>query len=295
MLAMYTFDSPDMLYDFHDSNAVLLLAILIAIVKSTPGRLVDLADVVILLRLMWLIVICGFSGAHVVDEFQLARRTKKLTTLITAPSAILFRGIVVGSVATYNVWFWFRGVEFFNYGQQCATWTFFFTRLSADGRLQSFYQFTSVVLMLFPPSWLLAYFSILLASLAFSLGLMAIVLAIAIVLDAAIISVCMAVFVASGMISLIRVVRRSDSEVAFSDVEIPASDYVATWKTRFGANLLFQQVQVEFLTPFFHLWKRTRDAGHGNRDLTSRRTETIGPAKISEWSVKACCIIVLAH
>ena len=73
MLGMYTSDSPDMLYDFHDSNAVLLLAILIAIVKATPGRLVDLADVVILLRLMWLIVICGFSVAHVVDEFQLAR------------------------------------------------------------------------------------------------------------------------------------------------------------------------------------------------------------------------------
>lgn len=171
MLCMIDPESSDVLYDAHDSNAILLLAIFIAVVKSTPTRSIELVDVVIMLRLIWLIIVCGFSLAHLTEEYKRAQKAKKLAAFITTPSALGFRALVVGLVSIYNVWFWFRGVGYFQHDNPCPTYVFFFAKLAANGGLQSFYKFTSVVIMLMPPSWLLAYAVFVLASVALGLAM----------------------------------------------------------------------------------------------------------------------------
>jgi hypothetical protein len=171
MLCMIDLESSDPLYDAHDSNAILLLATFIAVLKSTPSRSIELVDVVIMLRMIWLIIVCGFSLAHLTEEFKRAKKAQKLAALITTPSALFFRILVVGLVSSYNVWFWFRGVAYFQHGNPCPTYAFFFAKLAANGRLQGFYKFTSIVIMLMPPAWLLAYAVLLVASVAFGFGI----------------------------------------------------------------------------------------------------------------------------
>ena len=151
MLAMTMSSLPDMLYDFHDSNAVLLTAIFVAMVKSTPAKSIDLADGIILLRMIWLIIVCGFSYAHLPREFRLVKKSGNLTAMTTAWLSLFFRTVVLGLVCIYNVWFWFRGIHFFSDNDACPTFAFFVARLQASGRLQRFYQATSIVLMLMPP------------------------------------------------------------------------------------------------------------------------------------------------
>jgi hypothetical protein len=190
MLSMVNQESLDALYDAHDSNAVLLLAVFIALVKSTPKRNIELVDVIILLRMLWLIIICGFSLAHLTDEYRTAKQAKKLTSLITTPSALLFRVVVVGLVSVYNVWFWFRGVGFFQGDASCETHAFFWAKLAANGPLQGFYKFTSVILILMPPGWILAYLAfciaviVAVAAIAYALALVMLILTLAILYPA---------------------------------------------------------------------------------------------------------------
>lgn len=160
MLGMVDIKYEDNLYDFHDANSVLLLAIFVALVKSTPSREIELVDVIILLRLLWLIILCGFSLGHLKDEYKKAKRSRELLPLVMTQWAFLFRCIVACGVAAYNVWFWFSGVSFFRRGistTECPTYAFFFAKLAADGGLQTFYKFTSVILVLMPPTWVVAY------------------------------------------------------------------------------------------------------------------------------------------
>jgi hypothetical protein len=173
MLCMMDQASPDALYDAHDANAVLLLAVFVAIVKATPSRDIELVDVIIMLRMLWLIVVCGFSLAHLTSEWKRAKETKRILTLITTPSALLFRIVAVGFISIYNVWFWYRGIGFFQQDGTCTTYAFFWARLPADGRLQTFNKFISVVLMVTPPSWILAYIAL---SVGFALAIWVIVL-----------------------------------------------------------------------------------------------------------------------
>ncbi|KIW57661.1 hypothetical protein PV05_02227 [Exophiala xenobiotica] len=161
----------EMIYDLHDGNAALLLAILIALVKNTPSKSVELADVVILLRLMWLIIICGFSIGHIAAEFRAARSSGKLIAILTAPTAAVFRWTVVGMVSAYNVWFWFRGVTYLRKDDQCQTYAFFFAELDIEGGLRSLYRVTSVLLVLCPPGWLLAYLGFLAGVLVLVMGM----------------------------------------------------------------------------------------------------------------------------
>jgi hypothetical protein len=184
MLCMIDPGSSDALYDAHDSNAILLLAVFVAVVKSTPSRSIELVDVIILLRIIWLIIVCGFSVAHLTQEYKRAKEAKKMAALITTPSALAFRILVVGLVSIYNVWFWFHGVTYFQHASTCRTYAFFFAKLAADGRLQGFYKFASVVIMLMPPSWLLAYAALIVALmvliLAISMFILGVVYAVAI-------------------------------------------------------------------------------------------------------------------
>ncbi|KIY01947.1 uncharacterized protein Z520_02085 [Fonsecaea multimorphosa CBS 102226] len=182
MLFMIDPDSSDALYDAHDSNAILLLATFVAVLKSTPSRSIELVDVVIMLRMIWLIIVCGFSLAHLTEEYKRAKEAKKLAALITTPSALGFRILVAGLVSTYNAWFWFRGVGYFQQDNPCPTYAFFFAKLTANGRLQGFYKFTSVAIMLMPQTWLLAcavfYVASVALGLAIGIGLVVVVYAI---------------------------------------------------------------------------------------------------------------------
>jgi hypothetical protein len=184
MLCMIDPGSSDALYDAHDSNAILLLAVFVAVVKSTPSRSIELVDVIIMLRMIWLIIVCGFSLAHLTQEYKRAKEAKKMAALITTPSALAFRTLVVGLVSIYNVWFWFHGIAYFQHTSTCRTYAFFFAKLAADGRLQGFYKFTSVVIMLMPPSWLLFYAALIVALIvlifAVSISILAVVYAVAI-------------------------------------------------------------------------------------------------------------------
>jgi hypothetical protein len=159
ILGMFDSQSYSLLFDFHASNAILLLAVFVALIKSTPSQEIETVDVIILLRLLWLIIICGFSLGHLTDEIRRMKRTRNFLEVITVPSALLFRCIVIAIICIYNVWFWYRGVEFFEsaHPSDCNTYAFFFARLSASGGLRTLYKVASTVLMILPPVWVLAY------------------------------------------------------------------------------------------------------------------------------------------
>ncbi|OAP65037.1 hypothetical protein AYL99_01009 [Fonsecaea erecta] len=109
MLFMIDLQSSDALYDAHDSNAILLLALFIDELKSTPSRSIE--------------------------RVQRSKKAKKLAALITTPSALGFRIPVEGLVSTYNIWFWFRGGSYFQHENPCPTYAFFFAKLLANGPL----------------------------------------------------------------------------------------------------------------------------------------------------------------
>jgi hypothetical protein len=138
---------PDVLYDFQDSNAILLLAILIALIKNTPGRDIQEIDVIILLRIVWCIIISGFSLLDIKVEYHAFFRTDNPFGGVSATLAIIARALIAGSVTSYNVWFWFKGAEYLDVIENCPAYLFLFAKFSAHGPVRSFYKFTSVVLM----------------------------------------------------------------------------------------------------------------------------------------------------
>jgi hypothetical protein len=138
---------PDVLYDFQDSNAILLLAILIALIKNTPGRDIQEIDIIILLRIVWCIIISGFSLLDIKAEYHAFFRTDNPFGGFTATLAIIARALIAGGVTSYNVWFWFKGAEYLDVIENCPAYLFLFAKLSAHGPVRRFYKFMSVVLM----------------------------------------------------------------------------------------------------------------------------------------------------
>jgi len=138
---------PDVLYDFQDSNAILLLAILIALIKNTPGSDIQEIDVIILLRIVWCIIISGFSLLDIEAEYHAFFRKDNPFGGFTATLAIIARALIAGGAASYNVWFWFKGPEHLDRIENCPAYLFLFAKISAHGRVRGFFKFMSVILM----------------------------------------------------------------------------------------------------------------------------------------------------
>ncbi|ETS81431.1 hypothetical protein PFICI_06433 [Pestalotiopsis fici W106-1] len=168
MVAMFQFDSKanSLLFEYHDTNLILLFAIFVALVKSTPEQTIDAVDSIILLRLLWLIIFCGFSLGHFSHEIKAFRRNSNFITLIGRAPALVFRYTVIAMISVYNAWFWFRGLDAFHARSvdNCSPYVFFFSKLDALGGLRGFYKLTSILLAILPPTWILAYLAFLVAA-----------------------------------------------------------------------------------------------------------------------------------
>ncbi|KIV85054.1 hypothetical protein PV11_00790 [Exophiala sideris] len=140
---------PESLSDCENANAVLLLATFIALGKSVGNKELQVVDVVVLLRILWLIIVCGFSLPDFTDEVLDAMKNKRhhYVKSLTTKAAVIFRWVLFGFIAGYNAWFWFRGLDSFEVQRGCPTFAFFFSKLDVHGALRRIYNFTSIMLV----------------------------------------------------------------------------------------------------------------------------------------------------
>ena len=137
---------PEFVDDFQTDNTILLLAILIALIKSTPHRGIRTVDVIILLQIMFCIIICGFSLPHLARDARTMFRPGSLIRKYSTMWSLFLRLALPGPIVVYNIWLWFSGMDYLGVDPSCPPYIFFFAKLDALGRIRTFYKFASVVL-----------------------------------------------------------------------------------------------------------------------------------------------------
>ena len=141
---------PDLVHDFQTSNSILLLAIFIAMYTSSRAGDIEVVDVIILLQLMFMIMICGFSLPHIARDARAIFRPVSLIGKYTTFWGLFLRLGLGCPGVIYNLWCWFTGIDSLGGDSfSCHPYTFFFARLDALAGVRTFYKVASVLLCIF--------------------------------------------------------------------------------------------------------------------------------------------------
>jgi hypothetical protein len=155
---------PEVLRDAWDANAVFLLAIFIAIIKSSVsvGNLTA-PEAFVMLQMLLAVLLAVFNisgGMWFVFDFtgqlldkRVNRKTDAFAMLSelglarsnTSPLGILARSLLGLSIASYNVWFWFGGSRRLDSDIDCATSVFLFARVDLHGNATLFFKVIAAI------------------------------------------------------------------------------------------------------------------------------------------------------
>ena len=160
---------PDALREAWDSNTIFLISIFIAIIKSSVhANNLTAPEAFVMLQMLFAFLIAVYHvGASVkwvlfdptnqvlystVDSSL--RWTDVASELAQAHADIsrlgtFLRQCLTLAISAYNVWFWFPGSGFLDFGRPCQSEMFLFSRLDLHGNAKIFFQVLSTFYLLY--------------------------------------------------------------------------------------------------------------------------------------------------
>ena len=114
-----------------DANAVFLVAIFIAIVKTSVGsNTIAAFEAFVMLQMLLAFVLAVFNvTGGKWRKFDLLMKHSH-SRFNGSPLGSLTRSALTTSISCYQVWFWFQGADQLDRGAVCTTFVFLFTRVS---------------------------------------------------------------------------------------------------------------------------------------------------------------------
>ena len=132
-----------------DTNAVFLVAIFIATVKSSVGsdRIAAFeAFVMVQMLLAFVLAVFTVSGRRW-REFDLLVRNSQ-SRFNGSPLGSFTRSALTTAIACYQVWFWFRGARQLDRVAECRSSVFLFTRVSVGSGVTAVFKILAVLYLI---------------------------------------------------------------------------------------------------------------------------------------------------
>jgi hypothetical protein len=132
-----------------DANAVFLVAIFVAVVKSSTGsNTIASFEAFVMLQMLL---------AFVLAVFNVTGAKWRNFDLMTKQSHVRFRSSPLGSftrstlttgIACYQVWFWLRGIDVLGQSERCATFVFLFARVNIRSKAVIIFKVLSLLYLI---------------------------------------------------------------------------------------------------------------------------------------------------
>lgn len=128
-----------------DTNAIFLLALFVALATATAGAEVRPEEVAILLQLCFgfLLAVLSIWGHRL-----MADKRKKPAEPVRFPlMGSFFRLTLATAICAYAIWYWFVGVKKLEV-VECPAYIFMFAKANIGGRVRTFLQVQTVLIMI---------------------------------------------------------------------------------------------------------------------------------------------------
>ena len=159
---------PEALGEAWDANTIFLVAILIAILKSSAqnGAFTS-PEAFVMVQLMLAFLLAVFHISNTAWAFfEIVSRILSGTWQVDAkmqdlysdlgfvrrnisPLGITIRSILALAIASYNVWFWFGGSDALDSGLHCSPMVFLFASVDVHGKARYFFMVFSILYLVY--------------------------------------------------------------------------------------------------------------------------------------------------